>query len=68
MTISTNPCNPTNGLPMIDDDALGVDVMGNPYGMDFSSDVFDDASAMSSFDDISSINAFGDGGWDFLSL
>ena len=28
--------NPANGLPMAGDGCAGVDVMGNPYGTDFS--------------------------------
>jgi hypothetical protein len=37
--------NPASGLPMISDDCSGVDVMGNPFGMDEGLDsggLFDD--------------------------
>lgn len=30
----THPINPATGLPMVRDDIAGVDVGGNPFGMD----------------------------------
>jgi hypothetical protein len=45
--------NPATGLPMIGGDCSGIDVMGNPYGVDL------DDSAFSNHDVFSDSNSFG---------
>ncbi len=51
--------NPASGLPMVNGDTSGVDVGGNPYGMD-NSDDFNNSndSFMNSNDDIMNNDMF----------
>lgn len=51
--------NPASGLPMINGDTSGIDVGGNPYGMDNSDDFNNsDDSFMNSSDDFMNNDTF----------
>ena len=51
--------NPVSGLPMINGDTSGLDIAGNPFGMDNNSDDFND-DGFTSNDFGSSTSGFGD--------
>ena len=49
--------NPATGLPMIGDDIGGIDVFGNPYGMNLhSDDAFGAHSPLDAFDSTSAFD------------
>jgi hypothetical protein len=56
---SDTTINPASGLPMISGDTSGVDVGGNPYGMDDSDDFNNSDSFINSDNDFGSSDSFG---------
>ena len=55
--------NPASGLPMISGDTSGVDVEGNPFGMDDSDDFNNNSDSFNSFGNDDSFDS-GSSGFD----